>query len=90
MTCQINDYLLVGFVKGLNDGLLFRDSNCFTQFSKNTDSVFQFYKRFFEEESVDFVKDMSQLFNSLVNHVYHPQMLMVILRVLGLQFSNKN
>ena len=39
MTIAMGDYLFEEFLKGLNKGLLFKDSNIYTQFSIYNDYV---------------------------------------------------
>jgi hypothetical protein len=71
------------FLKALNKGLIFKDSNVYTQFSKNQEMVLSFYDRYFSTETVDLVSDMKQIFYGFVKHASHPQMLLTTLKILS-------
>jgi hypothetical protein len=80
MTVHMGDYVFDEFVRGLNKGLLFKDSNIYTQFSAKNRLVNEFYERYFTKECLDLPGDLRQLFNGFVKHVSHPQLMMCTLK----------
>jgi len=47
-----------GFLEQLNGGLLLRDSNNFTTFSKNNELIIKFYSNFLQNESINHKQDL--------------------------------
>ena len=65
----------------LDTGLLFKDVTFYCAFSKNADSVYQFYCRYLQNESRDVGQDLALLLEGLVNFATHPQVYLVLLKV---------
>lgn len=51
MTCFLKEFLFDEFLRQLNKGLIFKDSNVYTQFSRNNVLVLEFYDNYFKNES---------------------------------------
>jgi len=49
MTKHMSDYVFDGFLKALNKGLIFKDSNIYTQFSLKAELVNNFYEAYFSK-----------------------------------------
>lgn len=52
LTPASSDYIFGGFLEALNQGLILRDNNNYTQFSKNNELIIDFYQRYFDTEAV--------------------------------------
>jgi hypothetical protein len=62
----------------------------YTQFSKNAAGVYDFYHRYFTNESRDIGADLFFLFRGFRHFVTHPQQVLIALRLLSTKFSNKD
>jgi len=58
MTTNMKEFMFDQFLAMLNTGLLFKDLTYYNLFSKNADSVYQFYCQYFEKESEDLAGDL--------------------------------
>jgi hypothetical protein len=74
----------------MNKGLIFKDINTFITFSKNSSLVYEFFARYFRNESRDLEKDLKLLFNGFIQYVSHPQLVLVVLKVLATDFRRPN
>lgn len=83
MTTHMTDYLFDEFLRSLNKGLLFKDSNIYTQFSQKNELVNKFYERYFVNECIDLNADLGKFFRAFVKHVSHPQLIMCTLRCIA-------
>jgi hypothetical protein len=62
MTTHMGEYVFDEFLRSLNRGLIFKDSNIYTQFSQKNDLVNAFYENYFTKESVDMTGDLARFF----------------------------
>ena len=76
----MSDYVFDGFLKALNKGLIFKDSNIYTQFSLKAELVNDFYQAYFTKECVDLNRDLSRFFRAFYKNVSHPQLMMCTMR----------
>ena len=72
MTPHMSDFIFTDFLVQLNTGLILRDSNAFTQFSKKNELIIDFYKKYLQNESSDLSRDIQALIQGLVDLVDHP------------------
>lgn len=72
VTKNMNEFIFGQFISMLNMGLLFKDVTFYCAFSKHADMVYQFYCRYFQNESPDVGRDLGQMLDSLVNNATHP------------------
>lgn len=72
MTNYLGELMFDVFLQALNKGLIFKDSNIYTQFSKNFVLVLEFYERYFSNESIDLAGDLRAMFKGLIKNVSHP------------------
>jgi len=66
------DFIFNDFLQELNRGLILKDSNIYTQFSKNNEMIVGFYGNFLIHESLNLEKDLQKLFYGLKEHIDHP------------------
>ena len=71
VTSTMADFIFDELLRELNGGLILRDSNAYTQFSKNNELIIEFYGNFMMNESLDLETDMRKLFYGLREHVDH-------------------
>ena len=83
MTLNMHELMFEHMLILLNKGLIFKDSNVYTQFSKNIEMVMDYYQRYFTQESKDVAGDLKRFFEGFVQHVTHPQLLIGVLRCLA-------
>ena len=83
MTLNMHELMFEHMLILLNKGLIFKDSNVYTQFSKNIEMVMDYYQRYFTQESKDVAGDLKRFFEGFVQHVTHPQLLIGVLRWLA-------
>lgn len=72
VTVYMKEYIFDIFLKSLNKGLIFKDTNVYTQFSQSNELVNKFYEQYFFNESVDIAGDLRVFFNGFVKHVSYP------------------
>lgn len=72
MTTNMQEYIFDIFLKALNKGLIFKDTNIYTQFSQSNELVNSFYERYFKTESVDVDGDMKLFFKGFIKHATYP------------------
>ena len=72
MTTFMSEYLFDEFLKALNKGLIFKDTNLYTQFSMSNELVNKFYEQYFKNESVDIQGDLRKFFKGFVKNASHP------------------
>lgn len=72
VTSTMADFIFGQLLGKLNGGLILRDSNAYTQFSKNNELVMGFYGDFLMNESLNLEQDMRKLFYGLREHIDHP------------------
>jgi hypothetical protein len=58
MTIHLSEYVFEVFLKALNKGLIFKDSNIYTHFSLKNDLVNAFYENYFVKECKDLDGDL--------------------------------
>src|SRR5687768_9958652 len=87
MTNYINELLFDVFLSSLNKGLIFKDSNIYTQLSKNAEMVVQFYQNYFRNECVDLAGDLRDMFKGVVRTISHPQMILVSLSIMSKTYT---
>jgi hypothetical protein len=80
MTRHMGEYVFDEFLKSLNKGLIFKDSNIYTQFSLKAELVNEFYQNYFTKECVDLSGDLSKFFHAFTKNVSHPQLIMCTMR----------
>jgi hypothetical protein len=80
MTTHMKEYVFDEFIKSLNKGLIFKDSNIYTQFSLKNELVNRFYESYFTKECVDLTGDLSRFFRAFTRHVSHPQLMLCTMR----------
>ena len=88
MTTFMSEYVFDEFLKALNKGLIFKDSNIYTQFSLKNDLVNRFYERYFVSECSDLSADLSRFFNAFLRHVSHPQLMLCTMRNLAKDYPS--
>jgi len=88
MTMHMGDYVFEWLVLALNKGLLFKDSNIYTQFSQKNELVNAFYMRYFAKECSNLSADLHRFFLSFVRHVTHHQMILCSLRNLSRDYPS--
>jgi hypothetical protein len=62
ITVHMTEFFFNEFVLWLNQCLIFKDANNYTQFSKNAQIVIDFYGRYFTKESKNLAKDLRHFF----------------------------
>ena len=72
VTTNMLEYIFGQYLQMLNTGLLFKDISFYNVFSKNAEAVFNFYCRYFEQESADLGADFEAFVRGVVKHVTHP------------------
>lgn len=73
MTTNLPTFLFSQYLTMLNTGLIFKDLTFYCVFSKNADLVYQFYCRYFENESEDLGGDLWKLMKGMLdNYITHP------------------
>lgn len=85
VTPHMREFFFNEFISWLNQCLIFKDVNMFTQFSKNAGSVLAFYQRYFAEESLDVAADLKSFFYGYTRNKSHSQVTMICLKVLSEQ-----
>ena len=71
VTIHMKEFIFEQYLQMLNTGLLFKDITFYCAFSKNADLVYQFYCRYFQNESEDLSTDMWSLMQGLCKYT-HP------------------
>lgn len=79
----MTEFFFNEFIAWLNQCLIFKDVNNYTQFSKNAHTVIDFYTRYFTEESKDLAKDLRHFFCGFRRNQAHSQMSLICLKVLS-------
>jgi hypothetical protein len=62
MTPHMGEYLFITNFQGLNKGLIFKDANIYTQYSKVCTQLNKFYEHYFQNESKDLSGDLRMMF----------------------------
>jgi len=86
----MSEFMFSDLIVNLNLGVILKDSNSYTIFSKNTELVIKFFANFFSSECTNLDNDLKSLFTGMVNNVTHPQLVVSLLKVLSTDFSEKN
>lgn len=60
----------------LNKGIVFKDTNVYSPFSKYNLKVINFFVNFFTKESLNLEEDLAKFFNGLMTYVSHPQLIL--------------
>jgi hypothetical protein len=88
VTHHMSEYVFEWLVIALNKGLIFKDSNIYTQFSQKNEMVNAFYMRYFMKECKNVMGDMHRFFTSFVKHVSHHQMILCSLKNLSRDYPS--
>lgn len=88
VTCLMSDSILIDLLHYLNEGLILKDFNAYTIFSKNNEMITQFYTRYFANDSVNLAADFSKFFHTTVRSVTHPQLIVSILKLLSGKYKD--
>lgn len=81
------DFIFDHLLEMLNTGALLKDSNAYTQFSKNNVLVIDFYTNFLRNESVQIEVDLKKLLNGMMKHIDNPQMVICMFKVLATNYN---
>ncbi|CDW83820.1 rrna methylase family [Stylonychia lemnae] len=87
VTTHMNEYIFDIFVKSLNKGLIFKDTNVYTQFSQSNELVNKFYEQYFFNESVDVAGDLRAFFKGFIKHVTYPQLILCTLKIISREYK---
>ena len=83
----MSDSVLVDLLHYLNEGLILKDFNAYTIFSKNNEMIMGFYTRYFANDSVHLSADLAKFFHTMVRSVTHPQLIVSILKLLSQKYQ---
>lgn len=83
----MNEYIFDIFVKSLNKGLIFKDTNIYTQFSQSNELVNKFYEQYFFNESIDIAGDLRAFFRGFIKHVTYPQLILCTLKIISREYK---
>ena len=72
VTVNMKTFIFEQYLQMLNTGLIFKDITFYCVFSKNADLVYQFYCRYYQNESEDLAQDLSALLQGLCKNITHP------------------
>lgn len=72
VTTNMREYIFGQYLSLLNTGLLFKDITFYNVFSKNAELVYNFYCRYFEQESQDLAGDFHTFVQGVVKYITHP------------------
>ena len=88
VTTHMSHYIFGQYFSLLNMGLIFRDVNFYCAFSKNADNVYQFFCRYLQNESKNVGKDITLMLEGLFANATHPQVYLVMLKVMQTAFAS--
>lgn len=66
------DFIFGHFLQVLNEGTILKDSNAYTQFSKNNVLIIDFYTNYLRNESLDVGSDLKKLLEGVIRNVDNP------------------
>jgi len=90
MTHQMANFMFTDLIVNLNMGVILKDANQYTTFSKNAQLIVDFYSHFFKEESIDIASDLKSMFAGLAQNVTNPQLVVALLKVLSTDFTKES
>ena len=85
----MSDFIFGDLILQLNNGVIAKDSNHFTTFSKNNEYIINFYSSYFKNESINVGSDLHKLFTGMTNHITHPQMVVSVMKVLSQKYREQ-
>ena len=83
ITVHMKEFYFREFLAMLNSGLIYKDVNIYTIFSKNSEQVLSFFQRYFDKESLDKEGDLALLFDGFKKVATHPQSFLILLKLLS-------
>lgn len=86
ITPHMTQFFFNEFISWLNQCLIFKDVNSYTQFSKNAHLVLEFYGRYFKNESTDYEADLRSFFLGFSRNKAHSQMILICLKILSTDY----
>ena len=79
----MGEFMFDEYLKQLNKGVLLKDTNLFTQFSKNNELIIAFFSNYLAQESINLQSDLKKLFDGMITHATNPQIVLASLKVLS-------